>query len=225
MITNNHLTKRSITIIMSIIILSSLSLTSCNGDILNKELDLSQEKIIRSELSNKEENLLRATTNRYLIFDIPKLNNEYKRIDIWVDRYENGEFKGKQLSMESSVESKDNTLNRLLLATQALNNSDFEEKWTLAAIVDSGTASGSSIINMPKGDGISFGWLSIESVEIVEEETINLGAILIQVKDEDENSSMIMPSNLLDDEAIFNEHISEYDYAYILRCSFSKESL
>lgn len=208
-----------------IILLTSMIVISCDSNVLNREIDFSQEKIVRAELSNKEESFLKALTDRYFVFDVLKINKEYKRLDIWVDCYENGELKNKGLSMEVSLEEIENNYNRILLATQSSNHSSKNEIWTLSTLAEKGATSGRTTFDMPENLRMS-GWSTIDSVDIVEEGAINLAAVIIATRDSiGDKGSIRLSSKLLEDEETLQETIQKYDYVYILRCSFSKESL
>lgn len=210
--------KKSIMLILLVIILTSMFVTSCDSNFLNKEINFSQEKIVKAKLSEKEERLLRAVSNRHFIFDILKINKEYKKITIWVDAYKDGEFAGKRLSLTASIDEPNNS--RILLAIQGVNSSTGEEKWILSVLDSKGHSSGSAIMEMPQGtSGLAL--TSVESVEIIEEETINLSAVVISTGD----GSISISSSFLEDQSLMKETLLKNDYVFILRCSFSKEDL
>lgn len=207
-----HLKKEILIIVLLVnfsIILSSCKSTNIENENQVQEVEsITKENVIlKSELTNNEINLIKATgSSSYFVFDMNLSESNYQRIEVWVDVYEHGEHKENANHLGTKVGRDKN--NHIMFSSQQV---DDNERWVLSCFDSSGVVSNITEINKKWS---SSSLTSADKVEIKEGEEQILGVIL------GSNSNTIsgVPKDFFENNNDYIEELLKTDYVYILKC-------
>ncbi len=215
--------RKFLLVLTTIIILLSLSSCSTAKNTTKPATNTTTNTNFISEIkiTDREKLLLSVVNNEYFIFDF-NVDNKYKWVDVWVDRYELGR---KTTSIGKLSTGLSSGKKGMIIAAV----SDFDKKkqnWTL--VVNKSGASATSKLTQefktPENSSFSKMWGTNTSKTIpVNSKEITLANICYQ--DQRKSNSM---SSLTD--KFFNapdqntKEIVKYDYVFLLKCKFYEET-
>ncbi|MDI6706090.1 MAG: hypothetical protein QME73_07520 [Bacillota bacterium] len=194
----------------------ALSLAACSSNV-----GKNSNTIYEAQLTDREKMFLSIVNNKYFVFDF-NVDENYKWVEIWVDRYEFGE--------KASVRSKLGTglaMNEKGMLVITVNDADrMKSNWTITVESGGGTSTGRFAEEYIADEDASFssvsGTRSSKSISIDDYEIVLAG---ICYKNQNAGSSM----GFLTDE-FFNDpdrnlrEIENYDLVYLVKCKFYRNS-
>lgn len=215
----NKLINKFKIIFIICILLSGALFVSCEKNSSETLANRNNGVITKSKLTPEEENLVESLVDKYFIFDVEFGKEECQWVEFWVDEYEKGIKKEKVLGFGASLDSEKKKDNRIIVSIN--NNVGYDSKdelWSFAFTNSSGMIKSRPTI--PKKEGqIGSTWGSAESLEIKEGDTLFLAAILYSKGD----STRAFSEEFFKEPKKYEKELSEYDYAYIIKCKFLKE--
>lgn len=196
-----------------------MSFTAC---VKKDDKDSVKEKlgvVAEAKLSPNEEALIKPLSDKYFIFDVKLNTDEYKWIELWVEHYDKGKLKNNAMGFGSSIENKKEM--KISFAIQKdIDPESNKEIWNLS-IVDGGGYSGSKTPHFKTEKVNMSSWQSVKNLEIKEDAPAALALIL------ESNGDLMssLPEEFFQSPDKYKNKLEEYNYAYILKCRFSKEKI
>jgi hypothetical protein len=205
-------------VVVFILLATLMSFSSCGNinqtDTKNKA-DTNQ--INRTQLTDREKMFLSAGNRKYLVFDF-SLDDTYNWIEIWVERYENGEIITDNVVLSKQVSANEKGI--ILISVD--EDKDLKTNWIAA--VESGSAKGSSKFNeyyAEAGSILLSSWSANDNeVLTITDKKIVLGSALYKSAAESIRSLSV---DFLNDPDNHIEELMEFDLAYIIKCRFLKK--
>lgn len=185
----------------------SILLSSC------KIIDLTKENVIlKSELTNKENNLIKGTgSDKYFVFELNLEEGEYQWIELWVDLYEYGEYKGTHNNLGTLIDNDKDK--HIMFSIQEFNDT---ERWVVSYFDNNTVSSRTSITNKKYSSST---WSDTNKVEIIEGEEHPLAVIL----GTNSNNISSVPIGFFINESDYIDDLLTNDYVYILKCRLYNE--
>ncbi|WP_315120139.1 hypothetical protein [uncultured Clostridium sp.] len=215
----NKLISKFKMIFIICILLNGVLFVSCRKNNSDK---LSSKKggiITQSKLTPEEETLVESLSDKYFIFDVKLGKEKYQWAELWVDEYEKGVKKEKIFWFGDDANSENKKDSRIIISiNDNVNDDDKKEIWSFAFANSNGMTKAKSTIPKKEGE-IASTWGSAENLEIREGDTLYLAAILYSKGD----SFRSLPQEFFKEPEKYEKELSEYDYAYIVKCKFLKE--
>jgi|GEM_PF-1527157 len=204
--------KKFITMIIMLAIV--LSLSGCRSN------DKPSTSIIsETELTDREKTFLSMGNDKYFAFDF-SVGNNYKWVEIWIDRYEFGKkvSDGSILATGLSMGEKG-----MILAT-VRESEKMKSDWTVAIKAGGTLSTGKSTQEYKTEESslLSSAWGSNNSKNIpINDNEIVLANICYKAQNRDSSMRSLSDKFYTNPDANIQE-IADYDLVYLLKCKFYK---
>ncbi|GAA0729293.1 hypothetical protein GCM10008905_29100 [Clostridium malenominatum] len=200
-------------------IMMLMSFTACTKEGTKGNTKEKLGVITEAKLSPNEEALVKPLSDKYFIFEGKLNTDEYKWVELWVDYYEKGKLQSKAMGFGSSIEDK-KEMKISFIIQKDIDTKDNKEIWNLS-VIDGGGYGSAKTSHYKTGKANMSSWQSAKNLEIKEEDPVVLAAIL-----ESHGDSMnSLTEEFFQNPDKYKNKLEEYDYAYILKCRFSKEKM
>lgn len=203
--------KKIIIILLNVLIM--LSLIGCTSQDASK--DFNGNKIYLAELTEDEKNIIELLGVESEIdiyqYDIDDI---YNSISIWIETYDKGILISNDKRINSQIDSTDG---KIAVSVDKASN----YKWRISHQAASGLSSCSfeTNNNFETNKEFSIGSGSLSGpVEIKPDHEIVLKAILF---DDGNDMSIYVSEHYVENPEV----LKEYDYAYLIKCQFSKKTI
>ncbi|MBM6617949.1 hypothetical protein [Bacillus suaedaesalsae] len=185
-------------------IMIMLVLTACDNSILPKSNSINPTK-----LTEREEVILSNTSDQAFVFDF-NVENSYKKVSVWVEKYEFGKLVGKVNDIGTEV----NKSGQIILSVSKLNEAALESIFTLTVSSDGGSASGWGPEKMIEMPSVVTGVNQNENISLECNEAL---ASIIYSKQS--GISSMSPELYKDVDGQIDE-IAQHDVVYLLKAKF-----
>ena len=191
---------KNIIIVLLVIVL----LSGCN-----KLQEASSSHIKAANLTEGEKEIIRLVGGNIDIFDY-QLKEEYERLDIWLELYQNGEYKGNQIDFSSRLtESKGS-----IAIVKNDNNWKISHKSSVSV---SSMTSELDENEEQKNYGKGMKKLNDAVTISLDQEIV----LMVIAMNEDGSLSMYNLQHYVKNPEV----VKEYDYIYLLKCAFSNKGM
>lgn len=191
-----------------------LSFTSCDVSDINRNTNIISE----AQLTAKEKIFMSIGSNYYFVFDF-KVDNEFKWVEVWVDKYEHG----KKASSSGNLSAGLSEGEEGMIIAAVRGNGTKVNDWTLA--VNSGgslSKVGSKNVYEDKENSAYASVMSANSSRIsIEDKDIVLASVCCQISQEGESSLSSISNEFYENPEAHMKEIEEYALVYLLKCRFN----
>ncbi len=189
-----------------------LFFTSCGSAAITNTNIISEAK-----LTDREKTLLSVGSNSYYVFDY-KVDNKFKRVEVWIDRYEHG----KKVSGGGRISTNLSEADEGMIIAAVRGNGNLASEWTLA--ISSGGSLSKAESNLQyevKGD---LPFSSIKSANrsriSIEDKEIILANACYKISQGEESKLFSLSEEFYNNPEAHMEEIAGYDLVYLLKCKF-----
>lgn len=202
---------RRITCFILIII---LTLVACDY----KPDSTSENTISVIEPTEREKAILTTTANKSFVYDF-SVDQDYKNVHIWVERYEFGKLISKESNgITIGLDERNGTI---IFSTNSVVGNEDQMLFRIGVHSDGSTAVGEFLETMPRDHekNLVSGWGSNVSGDVPVTPEMIVGNIIYKSGD----GQLTSLDNVVEsDQKIVEEKLKEYDIAYLLRVNFTK---
>ncbi|WP_338749564.1 hypothetical protein [Bacillus sp. FJAT-52991] len=191
----------------TILTLLVFSLIACD----NGNTNLKANTISETKLTEREQAILTTTANQSFIFDF-NVDDKYKNVDLWVEKYESGKLVGKVNDISTEIKNK----GTIIFTTSNTIEESNQALFTISVHNDGSTAAGSNQETVPK-DYLSIvsGSNPLDNASITDQMIL---ASICYSSSEDEVSTL--SSDFYRDADKHMDELKDYEVVYLLRSEF-----
>ncbi|MBK3496946.1 hypothetical protein JFL43_19200 [Viridibacillus sp. YIM B01967] len=195
--------------------LAAVAIAGCSE---TTEKEISKNSIQHLELTGRESSLIQAiagSSNNPIFLHEFKVEEKWKSLSIWLEKYEYGQLKDKDLArIYVGIKEKGD----LVVSFRKTPGESSDTIVKIAVLDDKGSSSTETSIKLPKYDSFAWGEVVTDKVELAQD------MILAQMifPDNDESIS-IGHTDLYNDPVALVEATTDYPAVYFVRCSFSEK--
>lgn len=194
-------------IFIMLVSLWTISLTACSG--------VESNTIVEAELTDRENEILSTTSKLSFVFDF-NIDNEYKEVSLWIEKYEFGELVDERGGIGTEVMEEGS----IIFTTNEPINNQNETLFTIGVISNEGTASGRTSDLVPvqgtEGRFTIVGNIN-EEMDITDEEIV-----LASIGFSWEESISSFSPDLYTNAEHRSTMLENYEVAYLLVTKFTK---
>ncbi|MDQ0159406.1 hypothetical protein [Alkalibacillus salilacus] len=194
-----------LTIIFVLIVLSA-----CNNS------DSNSNTISVSETTDRENIILSTTTDKSFVFDF-EIDDEYKEVSVWIEKYEAGELVDDRLS---NVKTQISESGSIVFSNSKNSNTENQHTFNIGIGSNGSTGSISGYdLNSNDLDNMASVWGSfLEELSVDQDELVlaNIGY------SNNENGMSSLSKDYYEDPEGNNNELKKYDVAYLLKAKFIK---
>lgn len=172
--------------------------------------------IVKSKLSESEEGLINAANiGTPFIFDVNLIENKYKWLDVWIERYRKGGTKEKIIETGCSMDKTKKGLIRILASKQAL---DIKDNFIIS-IIDGKNTYTTNVLKDKQPKLPASIQVQTEKIPIFDGKEIPLAVIV----ENQGNKILCTYTDFFEKSEKYMDEIIKYDSVCILKCRFLKE--
>lgn len=194
-------------IFIMLVSLWTISLTACSG--------VESNTIVEAELTDRENEILSTTSKLSFVFDF-NIDNEYKEVSLWIEKYEFGELVDERGGIGTEVMEEGS----IIFTTNEPISNQNETLFTIGVISNEGTASGRTSDLVPvqgtEGRFTIVGNIN-EEMDITDEEIV-----LASIGFSWEESISSFSPDLYTNAEHRSTMLENYEVAYLLVTKFTK---
>lgn len=199
---------------MVIMLIFLLTLSACSSN------DKPNTNIIsETQLTDREKTFLSMGNDKYFVFDF-SVDNNYKWVEVWVDRYE----LGKKVSGSSILAMGLSAGEKSMILATVRETEKMKSDWTVAIKTGGTLGKGKSTQEYKTGENSLFSsvWGTNNSGNIpISDNEIVLASICYKAQNEDSSMRSLSDKFYINPDANTQE-IADYNLVYILKCKFYK---
>lgn len=196
--------------ILILITIFAFVLSACDSDSSNAKTDTNT--ISSTDLSNMEKAILSTTSDDSFVFNF-NIDSEYKKVSVWIEKYEDGELVDDKLSKLSSQPRE----NGAIILTTQKKNEEAKKRTFNIGISTSGDTSGSTGSTVGVDREVDNKLSASGSFQVSEKSAKQGEAVLAGIIYSKQNT-ISLRSNFYEDPS----ELKKYDVVYLFKAEFTK---
>lgn len=195
---------------ITIVTILAFTLSACGNNVKSNT-------IVGAELTDREKGILSTTSNQSFVFDF-NIEGEYKKVSVWVEKYEFGKLVDEQIGPLTTEVMNNGSIIFTIIETDTIENQTLFNIGIISNGIG-GSMSTSNIVSTKGTEGRSIVWGNISEEMDVTNEQMVLASIGYSW---DEGSMVSFSSEFYREIEHRNIELENHEVVYLLRSKFTK---